>query len=1114
MFFQRPSRNETEDDLLREQEKFMALRKENKIEPSVTKVFKPNAAQNEPLKPNLVEHLNDFPIIEKDFSSIKEIEMPKPSNVAFPKLTRRKMTTFSKRGKDQMYEADNDERIKNMSKEEIGQAKEEIMSHLSQKSIEFLIKRGKEKQKFASVDSAKNKDRVEEINHIKSKEKQENELPSNPDDLPISLHTVKQHQWLNMDILEEEKLAWMRPIVKREQRSNTARFSFNGTLVMDDVSWREGLHHHSEEPEKGGYSVSEIFTFIQSSLSSQKIIGLKTLAQIMQKAHQGYYDQCLSSSLAQEILERSEILLIIRICLDEKCETVIKEALECLHNLVCNTVIDEAILDQLFVLSYSHRLCYSLEPKLKEKDLKLEELTDQQLIKYDVILALLRCNILLRIRFLIQDNLQIKSELKSLNYIFNILIRIARHSSKSIQAIIDCPHLLQIIVDNFLSSKVSSSSFCLDPHPQALKLFRLIFESNRDICLKILSMFPQIIDSLQVYLTIDPSNYQDNLNFRKDVLLLQVSIESLRAWSVLLSFNLPLVRDKFLELYSIIFRQLQYCLTLNTSSSKFDLNYAATLINCINLASNEDKNSLFGCKSLIQSLTFHFIQIISENESLVSFDISNIILAGIQYLINNHYNQLEMNENFLSKLFKSEKIMKKLSQALQKCSYLCQSKYNQNGCLRDSSSLPSFGSLYFGGPQIKLIELVEESSALPLFESILIYLEKLQDPSFISQLLNNQYLIEFIKVLNSIQPFTNDKIFQQIELQTLYRLSILSQISFASWLSYYHLSFKLVHSIAQNFKKEQLLNLIIFNPQLFERIFSQIRDASLIQLSSFQEIKEIFFKYSHFDSPLWIFDPIVECFKTKSSDESGIKLTLLFIYILINLNEPLMKQIIPHSIQFGLLSTIFIVEERAYMNDEIDKLLTYMLKYLIKHRLVISSSLQTLPHVSNFEALFKMLSCEYEFCSSPIFTNYLLVFLQQQSDPKFRKLFWSDHSSCLKYVHLQYKEAIVPIENLLFPIENDLSVIEIYLKNLLVGSISATNQNPFYFIAIHHTHLALFDAKYRDYSLNNDLFSKLLRSIEMSKNEGLKYHLKKFLDTDLVQYFPFALDLVEMYEQN
>ncbi|SCU96392.1 LADA_0H00672g1_1 [Lachancea dasiensis] len=98
---------------------------------------------------------------------------------------------------------------------------------------------------------------------------------------------------------EADKLAWMKPVPKASandviQDVAQCRFDFKGNLVPPNrkiESTRNGLHHHSEDPELAGYTIGELQHLSRSTFPSQRCIAIRTLGRILYKLGKRNYDQ-------------------------------------------------------------------------------------------------------------------------------------------------------------------------------------------------------------------------------------------------------------------------------------------------------------------------------------------------------------------------------------------------------------------------------------------------------------------------------------------------------------------------------------------------------------------------------------------------------------------------------------------------------------------------------------------------------------------------------------------------------------------------------------------------------------------------------------------------------
>lgn len=110
-------------------------------------------------------------------------------------------------------------------------------------------------------------------------------------------------------------------------------------------------------------------------------------------------------------------------------------------------------------------------------------------------------------------------------------------------------------------------------------------------------------------------------------------------------------------------------------------------------------------------------------------------------------------------------------------------------------------------------------------------------------------------------------------------------------------------------------------------------------------------------------------------------------------------------------------------------------------------------------------------------------------------------------------QLIIPVEKLLFPIETDVEILEVFLKTLLCECFTPVQSPILYLMSVHHLNHALF----RDSSpikqkllaapLEGDsaqqkqqraTFQKLIRSVDKSQNIVLRNHLRDYSHYDPV----------------
>jgi len=171
---------------------------------------------------------------------------------------------------------------------------------------------------------------------------------------------------------------------------------FLGLLLpyKEDNLINRGLHHHGEEPERPGYSLQELLYLSRSSNLRQRCIALNTIANIIEKTRNGWYDKVFNSALLI-ILSQKNVLLLLRFALDDSSVSVVVAALQALKAFLVSEA-DEVCLDRLY--EFNGHVQPTLMPQLNEED--TSTLKDNELTQLDAVAALLRSDILLRIRYL------------------------------------------------------------------------------------------------------------------------------------------------------------------------------------------------------------------------------------------------------------------------------------------------------------------------------------------------------------------------------------------------------------------------------------------------------------------------------------------------------------------------------------------------------------------------------------------------------------------------------------------------------------------------------------------------------------------------------------------
>ncbi|XP_045125423.1 RNA polymerase II-associated protein 1-like isoform X2 [Portunus trituberculatus] len=421
------------------------------------------------------------------------------------------------------------------------------------------------------------------------KEEKDNAASS---DLPIP--PKEAEKWVHMDKVEMEKLQWMtsmpppRPL--QDNEGFVARFDFKGDILpySADISYRQALHHHGEEPGRPGYSLDEIFVMVRSQVLQQRHQGLQMLANIFRNAKEGLYDRCTNPPLIQLAIEAG-VVLLLRFALDDPSHLVYREAVRGLHHLVASDP------DELCLALAHPWTPGGLEPGVasevhasdktrQELDKEEQDLRDHEVIKLDVVRALVRMDTLVRLRYLLE---KVRPEAQTVIDILAILTRVARHSLTAAWSLASTPRLLSVILDSFLPHNVSSlltgasvasmSSVYGVPLRHALHLLRVLAGKGRQLAALLVNTY-QVMDRLVVYVSLEPSEV--SLPLQEALMLSQ---EAYSLWSVLLTYGLSKPVEAVASFYPMFVRQLVFyrdkvSLNQDQDNNKFNYDVGAQMV--------------------------------------------------------------------------------------------------------------------------------------------------------------------------------------------------------------------------------------------------------------------------------------------------------------------------------------------------------------------------------------------------------------------------------------------------------------------------------------------------------------------------------------------------------
>lgn len=666
-----------------------------------------------------------------------------------------------------------------------------------------------------------------------TKEPSKTDLPQldNTNELPIKLEEVYQGNWVNMNKLEFDKLAW----IMQENRtkvesikgsSKQARFNIEGKLVIQSKGDKEsvdivpthlGLHHHGDEPDMAGYTIEELLCYLNSSYERQRVLAMNVLGNIVIWAHKSSYDNIFDLNITPLIL--NEALLTVRVNLDSPNETTVIHALRCLHAFICNTNIDEILLDRaffLFLQSPSKNLwlepnCWSdkNDPNyscLPDMSFFPDDMSDGDCVKKDPIVALVeRTELITRLRYLLETKL-FKGNIDHTieDCIFDILIRIARHSPRMCSYLSGYPYLLQAIQETFLPMVITSSALEMRrPSVKALKFIRIIASADLEnddsaaadkegggqsltsgvlttVSSSLNWQLSSLLPVLLSYIYIEPMTENEAMIEH----CMQISIETLRCWSVFL--QLKSIKDEATNYFAGVIpnvkRHVDSIKSLDAIErgedgkiNIYDWQYATGLINVLNKLSRTLTPSKIFLPE-VSYLVFKWTQEIRDMNMIPNLNVSLALTSGVEFLVQNNYD-LEKLQNVFLKTMTDEPFLKLITKCCLPRTPLTLSE-NYSGCIRDSPNLPSFGSILFNRTttqSIKLTPFLEEDSSFLLFRSIIECIDVIEcRPHILNRFFRDQafhdYLVKIRRLdacANGFEVEVKSRLFEQCELLTV-----------------------------------------------------------------------------------------------------------------------------------------------------------------------------------------------------------------------------------------------------------------------------------------------------------------------------------------------------------
>lgn len=460
--------------------------------------------------------------------------------------------------------------------------------------------------------------------------------------------------WVPAEDLELEKLEWInseykdkdKKIEKQEEsRVNQAsiisklRFDLSGNIIIDsqNLPTHLGLHHHGDDPDMAGYTITEITRLLRSTSHSQRIAALNVTKYILDKIFVNYYDKINlefipesklvlnihSVSLSSQILQfisQNHLLLILRVCLDDTHNQVIlatldcilsymglgdsldydmqKEDDECIHRLFdkfslvrgCNRQFGLSNRDLKYFL-YRSTLQGTIPTGLEDDIINGGETTTEKRLtavmqmSEDYISGLLITSIVDRLNYLMDSPL-VNNKIAHLS-ILRIIYKISLSSKTLIETYIaDCPGLINLMVKKFLCIQWplpgdNDISIYTELASWTLRILRNISLCSRKMALGLIEL--NIIDVISRFIFCGVFSTRDIKKGVKDTSLICTLILQARSWQLLQTFLDYGLSGQFIDNYRLPL--YEYCKDIfgldahiNNNSIKLDGELSKSMI--------------------------------------------------------------------------------------------------------------------------------------------------------------------------------------------------------------------------------------------------------------------------------------------------------------------------------------------------------------------------------------------------------------------------------------------------------------------------------------------------------------------------------------------------------
>ncbi|EDV96103.1 GH16071 [Drosophila grimshawi] len=978
--------------------------------------------------------------------------------------------------------AENASILKQMRKEDILAERQNLLSSLDPALIELLTKKRESKK-------------------VTPKPKDNATNPSEPQLLPPTttlsdsnpahelLQQSDEGNWLNFNLVEDHKLAWMRDIPAQMSQLKpghqfNARFDWKGVLLPhtlqelpQSVDERE-LYLHGEEPDRPGYTLQELFRLARSTVLQQRISAFGAIAGIFSIYNQGFYDQVLT-------LPISKIFFLLRFGLDDNAPAQLEVVSRALARL-CYNETDEVLLDHVHENAYCqwqptlqvltdgddsndatsvaflqrYMKLLRTNPKAVSADFDEDQensdskmsMDDFQLAETDLINCLLRSNILQRINFILSS---VRPENSTVESCLKLLIRIARTNVNVAKQLSQERELMNVILTNFMckipqDSNSTQTSFYGHPQHLCLKLMRVLICQHLEIAQQLAN--EAFIERLKYFLF-----YRDDMKGK----IIRVQIEALRILRCLLLLG---IADR--ELFKQFLPAMRQLLDWHYTHCVFDVGgpalirqHAAAVLSAIVASGECGVCDLEAQQLLLEPLHNCCCSWLHKATRAASLkDYTQLTLLSTSIYAVDWFSR----HGYLGTASFQQCLIKILPEFVCSAGFIaCVEQLKRSSIIlrhftdrrNVHAPLPNVGAVLMNdyGPQLivsdtypvhllsnlwALLEPPMENDLKPLFKALL-------QPAVLEPLA--EYLRQLSTRLNRVLA---SNFFARSELKFVHQL--LTTDGLETYLTRTQL-LQLVYNYLCCLTTAQAKQMkSIFDRHIFSGKYVDL-DAKSLELLQ-QTCMEIV--YSHFiadnkdptltlcytQAPVLMADwPYFELRVILNSYLQNVQQTPAVIYSenqVVRMTFTFVQQLEQQGLQIVspieklmYLMIAFMGPDSQFLEPELHKLLHAQLLDFYTQNLTYNFDFEaTFEDKANFEPLYYLFVNHFEAASygDELFSSLVLLPLAQKYDNKWRRRIWSEHVQAVRFLNCDEKLLIGGLDAYLQPIEDEPSLVKLY----------------------------------------------------------------------------------------